>query len=198
MAAAYVSHPRITRRSLLQAGSIGLLGLGTSHLQRLHAETSNDRLAEKNVIFVFLSGGLGQHDSFDMKPQQPEEIRGEFKPMATKTAGLHICEHLPRLAACSDKWSLVRSLTHPYNEHSQGHMVMLSGRTDLPTGFSPSMPKSTDHPSIAALATDQATPRNNLPPAIVLPEKIVHRTGRTVPGQFAGVLGPHRDPYFLE
>ena len=198
MAAAYVAHPRITRRSLLQAGSIGLLGLGTSHLQRLHAETSNDRLAEKNVIFVFLSGGLGQHDSFDMKPQQPEEIRGEFKPMATKTAGLHICEHLPRLAACSDKWSLVRSLTHPYNEHSQGHMVMLSGRTDLPTGFSPSMPKSTDHPSIAALATDQATPRNNLPPAIVLPEKIVHRTGRTVPGQFAGVLGPHRDPYFLE
>lgn len=198
MATAVVSHPQFTRRSLLQAGSIGLLGLGTSHLERLYAETLHDRLTHKSVIFVFLSGGLGQHDSFDMKPQQPAEIRGEFKPIATKTVGLHICEHLPRLAACSDKWSLVRSLTHPYNEHSQGHMVMLSGRTDLPTGFSPTMPKSTDHPSIAALATDQVTPRNNLPPAIVLPEKIVHRTGRTVPGQFAGVLGPQRDPYFLE
>lgn len=198
MSISNVSHPNITRRTLLQAGSIGLLGLGANHLEQLHAETANDLLQTKNVIFVFLSGGLGQHDSFDMKPDQPEEIRGEFKPISTKTTGLHICEHLPKLAACSDKWSLVRSLTHPYNEHSQGHMVMLSGRSDLPAGFSPSAPKSSDHPSIAALATDQAQPQNNLPPAIVLPEKMVHRTGRTLPGQFAGVLGPHRDPYFLE
>ena len=172
--------------------------MGTNHLERLHAETANDQLRQKSVIFVFLSGGLGQHDSFDMKPDQPEEIRGEFKPISTQTPGLQICEHMPRLAACSNQWSLVRSLTHPYNEHSQGHMVMLSGRTDLPAGFSPSMPKASDHPSIAALATDQVQPRNNLPPAIVLPEKIVHRTGRTIPGQFAGLLGPHRAPYFLE
>lgn len=193
-----LSHPAFDRRAALQAGAIGLLGLGTSHLEQLYAETSNDRLRQKNVIFIFLSGGLGQHDSFDMKPNQPAEIRGEFKPIATRTPGLHICEHMPRLAACSDKWSVVRSLTHPYNEHSQGHMAILSGRTDLPPGFNPSAPKQTDHPSMAALATDQAVPRNNLPPAIVLPEKIVHRTGRTIPGQFAGLLGPHRDPYFLE
>ena len=198
MSSTYVSHPQISRRNLMQAGTVGLLGLGASHLERLHAETANDQLREKNVIFVFLSGGLGQHDSFDLKPDRPEEIRGEFRPISTKTPGLHICEHLPRLAACSDKWSLVRSLTHPFNEHSQGHMVMLSGRTDLPSSFSPSKPKPTDHPSIASLAADQAHPRNNLPPAIVLPEKIVHRTGRTLPGQFAGQLGPHHDPYFLE
>lgn len=183
---------------MVRVGAIGLLGLGTHHLDRLYAETSNSDLQRKNVIFIFLSGGLGQHDSFDMKPDQPEEIRGEFKPISTRTPGLHICEHMPRLANCSDKWTVVRSLTHPYNEHSQGHMVMLSGRTDLPQGFSPSAPKPRDHPSMASLAGVLTQPHNNLPPAIVLPEKLVHRTGRTLPGQFAGVMGARRDPYFLD
>ena len=69
----------------------------------------------------------------------------------------------------------------------------------MPTGFSPSMPKSTDHPSIAAIASDTTkAPKNNLPPAIILPEKLVHRTGRVIPGQFAGTMGSRRDPYFLE
>ncbi|MCA9214098.1 MAG: DUF1501 domain-containing protein, partial [Planctomycetales bacterium] len=190
-------HPRLTRRTAIQAGTIGLLGLGEPHLHRLYAETANGDLKRKNVIYVFLSGGLGQHDSFDMKPDQSEEIRGEFKPIPTKTPGLQICEHMPKLAAISDKWSIVRSLTHPYNEHSQGHMVMLSGRTDMPVGFSPSMPKPTDHPSISAIAANQTRTKNNLPPAIILPEKLIHRTGRVIPGQFAGLMGAHNDPYFL-
>jgi hypothetical protein len=191
-------HPQLSRRLAVQAGAIGLLGLGTSHLDRLYAETSNDKLTQRSVIFIFLSGGLGQHDSFDMKPNASEEIRGEFKPIATATPGLRICEHLPKLAARSDKWSLIRSLTHPYNEHSQGHMVMLSGRTDMPAGFDPSAPKPTDHPSVAAIVGSLALPTNNLPPAIVLPEKLIHRTGRTLPGQFAGVMGSKFDPYFLD
>ena len=131
------SHPRCTRRTAIQAGAISLLGLGSHHLDRLYAETNKGHLKQRNVIFVFLSGGLGQHDSFDMKPDQPAEIRGEFKPISTATPGLQICEHMPKLAAISHKWSLVRSLTHPYNEHSQGHMAMLSGRTKLPVGFNP-------------------------------------------------------------
>jgi len=191
-------HPIIDRRRIVQAGAISLLGLGSNHLTRLHAETGNDDLQRKQVIFIFLSGGLGQHDSFDMKPDQPEEIRGEFKPMATRVPGLHICEHLPRLASIADRWSLVRSLTHPYNEHSQGHMAMLTGRTELPPGFDPSRPKPTDHPSIASLTGDLTASSNNLPPAIVLPEKLIHRTGRTLPGQFGGVMGSRRDPYFLD
>ncbi len=198
MSSQIFSHPRVNRRTAVQAGAIGLLGLGTSHLDRLYAESPSEQLSQRNVIFIFLSGGLGQHDSFDMKPNAPEEIRGEFKPIATQSPGLHICEHLPKLAARSKKWSLVRSLTHPYNEHSQGHLVMLSGRTDLPEGFSPTAPKPTDHPSIAALSGALTHSRNNLPPAIVLPEKLIHRTGRTLPGQFAGVMGTRHDPYFLE
>ena len=191
-------HP-VTRRQAVQAGAIGLLGLGMNHVRQLRAETDlSANTPDRSVIFIFLSGGLGQHDSFDMKPNAVEEIRGEFKPISTKTPGIHICEHLPRLAAQSDKWALVRSLTHPYDEHSQGHMVMLSGRTELPNGFSPNGPKSNDHPSISAIAGATTRPQNNLPPAIALPEKLIHRTGRVIPGQFAGIMGSHRDPYFLD
>ena len=192
-----MEHPTLNRRQAVQAGAIGLLGLGMNHVQQLQAEVQSDS-STKNVIFIFLSGGLGQHDSFDMKPNMPEEIRGEFKPISTQTPGLQICEHLPKLAARSDKWALVRSLTHPYNEHSQGHMAMLSGRTELPSGFSPNAPKPNDHPSISAIAGAVTRERNNLPPAIVLPERLIHRTGRIIPGQFAGTMGPRRDPYFLD
>ena len=190
-------HPSINRRTAVQAGAIGILGLGSGHVSRLHAETKKPAPA-KNVIYLFLSGGLAQQDSFDMKPDAPPEIRGEFSPIQTKTVGLQICEHLPRLARISDKWSLVRSLTHPFEEHSQGHMVMLSGRSDLPTGFDFNKPKPTDHPSIAAIAGQLTNTTNNLPPAIVLPEKLIHRTGRVIPGQFAGQMGYQRDPYFLD
>ena len=197
-------HPRVTRRQAVQAGAIGILGIGMNHVEQLRAETENSlgtrQAADKNrsVIFIFLSGGLAQQDSFDLKPNAPDDIRGEFQPISTATPGIQICEHLPQLAKRSDKWALVRSLTHPYNEHSQGHMVMLSGRTPLPPGFNPSSPKPTDHPSISAIAGDLTQSMNNLPPAIVLPEKLIHRTGRVIPGQFAGRMGPRRDPYFLD
>jgi len=111
----HVTHPPLTRRMALQAGAIGLLGLGMNHVDGLRAlaadgvrETSSRR---KSVIYIFLSGGLAQHDSFDPKPQAPDTVRGEFSPIATRTPGIQICEHLPRLAACSDKWALVRILT---------------------------------------------------------------------------------------
>ncbi|GAB4157892.1 MAG: DUF1501 domain-containing protein [Planctomycetaceae bacterium] len=194
------SHPAFSRRQVLQAGAVGILGMGMNHLNALRAaggENAGSATA-KSVIYIFLSGGLGQQDSFDMKPHAPENIRGEFKPIATKTAGTQICEHLPMLAQRSQLWSLVRSLTHPYNEHSQGHMVMLSGRTKMPPTFRANKPMPQDWPAIAAIAGDQCPPRNNLPPAIVLPEKLIHRTGRVIPGQFAGEMGSLRDPWFIE
>ena len=194
------SHPAVTRRFALQAGAIGLLGLGSDHLSVLRAATTlaGPSDAAKSVIYIFLSGGLSQHESFDPKPDAPEEIRGEFKPIATATPGLHICEHLPMLAKTSRLWSLVRSLTHPSNDHSAGHHIMLTGRSDLPIGFDPNAPRPTDWPAIASVAGAMTTTRNNLPPAIVLPERLVHTTGRTLPGQFAGQMGPRRDAWFIE
>ena len=193
-------HPLLSRRAAVQAGAVGLLGLGESHLSLLRGAAGGaERVAPpKSVIYIFLSGGLGQHDSFDLKPQAPAEIRGEFEPIATATPGVWICEHLPLLAARSQQWSLVRSLTHPHNEHSAGHLVMLTGRSKLPPTFDSNKPQSDDWPSLAAVAADRLQPRNNLPPAIVLPEKLIHRTGRVIPGQFAGQMGRQRDPWFVE
>lgn len=188
---------------MLQAGSVGLLGLGMNHVAALRAaevgRTTSMEGAAKSVIFVFLSGGLAQHDSFDPKPDAPLDIRGQFSAINTQTPGVQLCEHLPMLAARSHMWSLVRSLSTPYNGHSEGHMSILSGRTPLPLAFDGTKPQMSDWPSIASIVGD-AVPRrnNNLPPAIALPERLIHRTGRVIPGQFGGQMGPRRDPWFVE
>lgn len=195
----YFHHPRFSRRTALQAGAIGLLGLGAGEvvsLRSLAAPASGARA--RTVIYIFLSGGLSQLDSFDLKPDAPDGIRGEFQPISTATTGIRICEHLPLLAQRSQHWALVRSLTHPSNAHSEGHQMMLSGRTLLPPGFNANMPKATDWPSIAALAGSLTRPRNNLPPAAILPEKLVHTSGRVIPGAFAGIMGPAREPWLIE
>ena len=194
-------HPHIARRHAIQAGSIGLLGLGMNHVAGLRAiasEVSKAPTPFRSCIYIFLSGGLSQHDSFDPKPNAPAEVRGEFRPISTQTPGVQICEHLPGLAIRSHLWSLCRTLTHTTNDHSAGHHMMLTGRSDLPLGFNPSLPRSLDWPCIAAVAGAVTTPRNNLPPAAVLPEQLIHYSGRVLPGQFAGILGEHRNPWFVE
>jgi hypothetical protein len=193
-------HPAFTRRSVIQAGAIGLLGLGTNHLAALRSVAANSGgpVKAKAAIYIFLSGGLAQQDSFDLKPAAPDAIRGEFRPIATATPGIEICEHLPLLAQRSNSWSLVRSLTHPSNDHSGGHMIMLSGQSLIPPGFNSNKPMPSNWPSIAAVAGAVTRPRNNLPPAVVLPDKLVHSSGRIIPGQFAGTMGRHRDPWFIE
>ncbi|MCS7046439.1 MAG: DUF1501 domain-containing protein [Gemmataceae bacterium] len=197
-------HPRFPRRDLLQAGAVGLLGLSLGDVAALraranataHSAESRGR-RDKSVIYIFLSGGLAQHDSFDPKPDAPAEIRGEFEPIATRTPGVHICEHLPRLAARSHQWALVRSLTHSSNDHSLGHHIMLTGRSSAPVGFDPSRPKPSDYPAIAAVAGHLTARHNNLPSAAVLPFHYIHHSGRVIPGQFAGEMGRRRDPWFI-
>lgn len=206
-AAHRAEHPRLSRRCALRAGAIGLLGLGSNHLEALRSLASGEEpptasgtsaRSAQSVIYIFLSGGLAQHDSFDPKPDAPDSVRGEFQAIETLTPGVRICEHLPRLAGCSQHWALVRSLTHPYNDHSQGHHVMLTGRTPLPPEFNAEGPMPRDWPSMAAVAGAITAPRNNLPPAVVLPERLIHRTGRVIPGQFGGEMGSERDPWFVE
>jgi len=195
-------HPVLTRRQALQAGAIGLLGLGMNHLEGLRqASAAGPPPAgtARSCIYIFLSGGLAQQDSFDLKPHAPAGIRSEFRPIATATPGLDICEHLPLLAQRSSLWALCRSLTHPSNDHSVGHNIMLTGRTELPPGFRGDRPQPTDWPSIASICGDAVRPQNNnLPPAVVLPETLIHWSGRTIPGQFGGQMGRHRDPWFIE
>src|SRR6266478_2027473 len=132
-----LTHPRFSRRTMLRAGSIGLLGLGMNHLAGLRearagAGTERPSGKAKSCIYIFLSGGLAQHDSFDMKPEAPDNIRGEFQPIATRTPGIQICEHLPLLAERSRLWALVRSLTHTNNGHDTATYMMLTGRSEVP------------------------------------------------------------------
>ncbi|MGZ0165970.1 MAG: DUF1501 domain-containing protein [Planctomycetales bacterium] len=165
-----LQHSGIPRRTAIQVGGIGLLGLGMNHVAGLRAMAKPDASATrdaspKSVIYIFLSGGLAQHESFDPKPLAPDNIRGEFSPIGTQTPGVHVSEHLPMLAARSNKWALVRSLTHPYNEHSIGHHVMLTGRTPVPRGFSGNEPRPSDFPCIGSVVNGVMPRRNNLPPA---------------------------------
>lgn len=194
-------HPQFSRRTMVQAGAIGLLGLGSNHLRGLQAATNTPTNGTaKACIYIFLSGGLSQHESFDLKPEAPAEIRGEFTPIATRTPGIQISEHLPGLAQRSDDWAVVRSLTHPTNDHTRGHYFMLTGRSDVPLGFKGDrQPRPSDWPSIASVVGDAVPSRsNNLPPAIVLPEKLVHWSGGIIPGAFGGQMGSRRDPFFIE
>ncbi len=198
-------HTQFARRTAIQVGAISILGLGSNHLVGLRQASAASLNASstgfgkaKSCIFVFLSGGLAQHESFDMKPEAPENIRGEFKPIATRTVGLQICEHLPMLAVRSEQWAVCRSLTHGSNDHSAGHHIMLTGRSEIPRGFQATSPSRTDYSSIAAVVSRVSTSRNNLPPAAVIPERLIHSTGRIIPGQDAGEMGAQFDPWMIE
>ena len=197
-------HPAVSRRTAIQAGAVGLLGLGANHLSALRTANASPAVAEtpataKSCIYIFLSGGLAQQDSFDLKPHAPDTVRGEFLPIATRTPGIEICEHLPMLAQRSDRWALVRSCSHPSNGHTVGHYFMLTGRTDL-TGFrGDRKPRPTDWPSIASIVGDAVPPQaNNLPPAVMLPERLIHWSGGTIPGAYGGQMGHQRDPFIIE
>ena len=199
-------HPSISRRTAIQAGAVGMLGLGMNHLGALQTAGADAEAAKspqgqaRACIYIFLSGGLAQQDSFDLKPDAPDTVRGEFNPIATKTPGIEICEHLPMLAQRSDRWALVRSFTHPTNGHTLGHFYMLTGRSETPPGFrGDRKPRPTDWPSIASVVGDALPARNhNLPPAIVLPERLIHWSGGVIPGAYGGLMGRHRDPFFIE
>jgi hypothetical protein len=189
----------IGRRSLLQAGTVGVLGLSMTDVAALRSTAAASAPANpRAVIFIFLTGGPSQHDTFDMKPDGPAEFKGEFNPIATRTPGIRICEHLPLLAQRSHLWSLVRSLTHKNSGHQEGTYVMLTGRTELPSTFRQSQPQGSDWPSIAAVAGAVTQRRGIWPGSVVLPEKIVHSNQGVYPGQFAGMLGSRHEPWFIE
>src|SRR5205823_6838921 len=132
-------------------------------------------------------------DMFDMKPDAPPEVRGEFKPIATKLPGIHVCEHLPRLAARADRYTLVRSLAHRENNHLVATHHVLTGHPQ-PGAFFDKVASRDDWPSFAS-ALDYLRPRHDgIPCGINLPTFLVEGP-LTWPGQHAGFLGPRHDPW---
>ena len=181
-----------TRREAMQIGYSGLMGLGLPSLlkNRLLAQSGT---SPKSIIIVFLTGAPSHHDTFDMKPEAPAEIRGEFKPTATSTPGLHVCEHLPKLAAIADKYAVVRSLSHKDNNHLMSTHYVLTGEWQ-PGGFFDKVASRTDWPNYAG-GLAYMRPRNDgIPSGVNLPTFLQSST-LTWPGQHAGVLGPTYDPW---
>src|SRR5690242_17853620 len=97
----------VSRRSFLQIGGLALGGLTLPQLLRAERKAGSGS-SQRSVIMVYLSGGLAHQDTFDLKPNAPKEVRGEFNPIATKVPGIQIGELLPRLAASMDKLILLR------------------------------------------------------------------------------------------
>ncbi len=193
-------HPRTGRRGILQAGALGLLGTGLADLLRLEAQAAGGRNTSRGparaVIFLFQGGGPSQHETWDPKPDAPENVRGEYRPISTAVDGLRICEYLPQLARRARKYSIVRTMHHPSdpryrNEHSAAQYLLQTGTLALPPGETTSTiglpkPGRIEWPSLGSLISYAAPSdtRGGLPPSILLP-----RGGGDGPGQRAGMLG---------
>lgn len=194
----------VPRRQLLQAGGAFLPGLT---LPELFAADNHRDVAgaappkARAVIFLLLFGGPSQLETFDMKPHAAAQIRGPFQPIASRTPDLRICEHLPGLAAASDKFSVIRTMSHSFNDHSGGgHYIQTGRRWHVPIGggFSPT-PK--DWPSTGSVVeySDQqlhglARP---LPSYMVLPNSLgaLQEKGQYPrPGEHAGWIGARYNP----
>lgn len=191
----------VSRRAALQAGAIGLFGLGLSELSaaRSLAAATAFTTPKKSVLFVFLTGGLSHQDSFDMKPDAPDAVRGEFNPIETRTPGLFVCEHLPKLAQRTNQYALLRSIATQSNGHEEACHMLLTGRLDFPAGFAiAKSPSPNEWPSLLSQVTYTTRGRNNLPPAVVLPQPSVNEANRVRPGQYAGRLGPKYEAWHVD
>lgn len=191
---------RGSRREWLRAGGLRLCGLTLPMLLQARESAAARATGErgptfgraKNVIYLFLSGGPSQYETFDPKPDAPAEIRGIFKPIATKTPGVEICELLPKIATITDKLAIVRSLATNDNNHESGGYWVHTGRKY--TGPNMRALAPTDWPTLGAIVK-MLRPSSALPfSAVMLPEPIVANPNVYLPGQNAGFLGPRWDP----
>src|SRR5579862_9923528 len=107
----------INRREFLKIGGLALGGLALTDVLKAEAQ-AGIRSSHKAIIMVFLCGGPPHQDMFDLKPDAPSEIRGEFKPIKTNVPGIEICELMPRLAKMMDKFAVIRSLVGARDEHA--------------------------------------------------------------------------------
>jgi hypothetical protein len=188
-----------SRRELLRAGGLSWLGLGLTDLPQVDAGARPPgRLRFRSCVFVFLFGGPSHIDLWDMKPAAPAEIRGEFKPVATSVPGIHVCEHLPRLAARMKHLCLVRSMTHRMPVHGPACSEVYSGRPYFGPPIT-DQAKPEDWPSLAALVMRYGRPANRLPPSVVLPwyTQFVGQD-RRIAGQTGGRMGEAHNPVLID
>lgn len=200
---------RIHRREMLRLGGLAPLGLSLPALLAAQAsaapagavDTSAPRKGSfgraKRCLMLYMWGGPAHQDTLDMKPEAPEGIRGEFKPIATPVPGLQVCEHLPYFAKHADKIALIRSVTHGDNNHSTAAHWMLTGRKHRLSAenFGAS---ADDFPHLGSVISKQAPVASSLPTFVALPERIATTAGAITPGQDGGILGKRYDPFRID
>lgn len=165
--------------------------------QSLAAEAANAPVAKaKSCILLFMWGGPGHQDTWDLKPDAPAEVRGEFKPISTNILGIQICEHFPQLATRTDKLAIIRSMTHTDVNHLTATHYLLTGQSPPPVDD-----LRMDWPHIGSVLSRLGRGRGPLPPFVSMRPKLENTVPRFVEqshGQFAGWLGPNWDPLTID
>lgn len=187
----------LNRRQCMQIGAAGVAAASLPFAACPVAANGSHAGKAKSVLIVLLSGGLSQLDTLDPKPDAPAEIRGEFATINTTTPGISICEHLPRLAQQTNRWSILRTMAHLEHNHLLAMHVALTGRpTPIPRGGSDldRVESRHDFPNFAS-ALDYVRPRTDgVPTGVSLPNYLIEGP-LTWPGQHAGFLGAKHDPW---
>jgi hypothetical protein len=165
----------VTRRDFLKIGVAGGMGLSLASYLRLAAAGELRPSRAQGAIFINLSGGPSHLDTFDMKPLAPADYRGEFRPISTKVKGIEICEHLPRLAKCADKYQIVRGVSHTIADHQSGTQYMTTGNRPTP---------SFEYPGFGAVVSRELPGPADMPPFVAIPNT----------PQRAGFLGGRYSP----
>lgn len=194
---------RLPRRSVLEAGSLGLLGLALPDLWQRSAAASGDGTSglgrAKRCVFLFMWGGPSQLDTFDMKPEAPPEVRGPFQSIATPVPGLQVCEHFQLLAPLMDRVAVVRTLTHDDPAHLSSVHTVLTGHLPPVNKSDGEPPSERDTPHLGSIISRLRAPQNGLPAAVTMPWLVYHPSapGGVAPGQHGGWLGRAYDPLLV-
>src|SRR5688572_11299423 len=165
----------LTRRELLRVGALGVGGLtlpGLLHSAAHAAPSAARRPRARSVIMLFLSGGPSHLDMWDLKPDAPEEIRGTFRPAATRVPGIRISEHLPAMAQVMDKCTIIRSMQHASGNHPAATYWMMIGSPM--TRLAPQVVTMSreDRPHPGAVMARELPPYQQMPGWVMVPEAI--------------------------
>jgi hypothetical protein len=192
----------LTRREWLRVGGLGAAGLLLPDLLRARAVAGPDEPGSfgraRSCILCFLFGAPAHQDIWDLKPDAPADVRGEFRPAASSVPGVWLGEHVPHIARQALRFALVRSVSHPDNTHTVAMHYMLTGRRHAQPNSNPRN-QPTDFPCFGAVAQYLRPARAGLPAGISLnaPANQVSANNHIFPGFFAGLLGRRYDPLFV-
>ncbi|MEX2288261.1 MAG: DUF1501 domain-containing protein [Planctomycetaceae bacterium] len=186
------------RDAMIRLGQAGLGGLTLPTLLRAEnsvAKSPQPRGTARSCILLYLWGGPPQQDMWDMKPHAPAGIRSEFEPIDTVVPGIQISDQLPLMARHTDKMAIIRSYTHPSNQHEVGVYHTLTGKINNTLAVPRNQRNRNDFPHPGAVVS-YFSPPSTLPASVTIPRPIGH-DGVIYTGTYAGFLGPQHDPMEL-